>query len=95
MRTRGCLVTTILGATSPEGFFKTPPLRNVGKNQLEITKAYMHNGYFKSLADIVHYYNTRFDGTGAPTDFDPANNSKTVCDDPQHRGRNGRGSDRQ
>ena len=71
-----------LGGNVAGGFFKTPPLRNVGKNQLEITKAYMHNGYFKSLAQIVHYYNTRFDGTGAPTDFDPAHDSKTVCDDP-------------
>ena len=70
-----------LGVNLAGGFFKTPTLRNVGKNQLEITKAYMHNGYFKNLADIVHYYNTRFDGTGAPTDFDPANNSKTVCED--------------
>ena len=46
-----------------EGLFKTPTLRNVRKNQLGITKAYMHNGYFKNLADVVHYYNTRFDGT--------------------------------
>jgi cytochrome c peroxidase len=65
-----------------EGLFKTPPLRNVTKNQLNITKAFMHNGYFKRIEDVVHYYNTRFDGTGAPTDADPANNVKTVCDDP-------------
>jgi cytochrome c peroxidase len=69
-----------LGNNAALGVFKTPPLRNVGKNQLNITKAYMHNGYFKSLAQIVHYYNTRFDGTGAPTDFNPLVNSKTVCE---------------
>ena len=42
-------------------------LRNVGKGSCEaepddddcIVKAYGHNGYFKSLADIVHFYNTR------------------------------------
>ena len=22
-------------------------------------KAYMHNGYFKSLKEVVHFYNTR------------------------------------
>ena len=39
----------------------------------------MHNGYFKSIEDVVHFYNTRFDGT--PLDADPANNSKAVCED--------------
>ena len=66
-RTRACLLTTIFRATSPglgdEGFFKTPTLRNVTKNQLGITKAFMHNGYFKRIEDVVHFYNTRFDGT--------------------------------
>ena len=63
------------------GLFKTPTLRNATKNERGITKAFMHNGYFKKIEDIVHYYNTRFDGTGAPTDLDPVNNSKTVCED--------------
>ena len=31
-----------------KGLFKTPSMRNVGKNQLGITKAYMHNGYFRA-----------------------------------------------
>jgi cytochrome c peroxidase len=46
---------------------KVPTLRNVAKGSCEtepgnpscIVKAYGHNGYFKSLADIVHFYNTR------------------------------------
>ena len=46
---------------------KVPTLRNVGKGSCEaepaneecIVKAYGHNGYFKSLAGIVHFYNTR------------------------------------
>ena len=46
---------------------KVPTLRNVGKGSCEaepenpdcILKAYAHNGYFKSLEGIVHFYNTR------------------------------------
>jgi len=46
---------------------KVPTLRNVGKGSCEtepdnddcIVKAYGHNGYFKTLAGIVHFYNTR------------------------------------
>jgi hypothetical protein len=43
-----------------EGFFRTPTLRNVAKGATaDFTKAYAHNGYFKSVEDIVHFYNTR------------------------------------
>ncbi len=46
---------------------KVPTLRNVAKGSCEvepdnpncIAKAYSHNGYFKSLKEIVHFYNTR------------------------------------
>ncbi len=42
------------------GKFKVPTLRNVAKRPSpSFVKAYGHNGYFKSLAEIVHYYNTR------------------------------------
>ena len=56
------------------GKHKVPTLRNVGLGSCEaleyddptapkpskcITKAYMHNGYFKSLWQVVHFYNTR------------------------------------
>jgi cytochrome c peroxidase len=41
------------------GHFRTPTVRNVDKRNSEgFVKAYMHNGYFKNLEDIVHYYNT-------------------------------------
>ncbi|MDX2507538.1 MAG: hypothetical protein QNL62_24110, partial [Gammaproteobacteria bacterium] len=30
-----------------------------GNNNNCIVKAYMHNGYFKSLKSVVHFYNTR------------------------------------
>ena len=53
------------------GKHKVPTLRNVGFGSCEaqelagspprncITKAYMHNGYFKNLWQVVHFYNTR------------------------------------
>jgi cytochrome c peroxidase len=53
------------------GKHKVPTLRNVGLGSCEaqefaeappkncITKAYMHNGYFNSLWQVVHFYNTR------------------------------------
>jgi cytochrome c peroxidase len=35
-------------------------LRNVDKRPYAaFVKAYMHNGYFTSLKDVVHFYNTR------------------------------------
>mgnify|MGYP001827632532 CR=1 FL=1 len=42
------------------GKHKVPTLRNVGKGFGQgATKAFAHNGYFKSLKTIVHFYNTR------------------------------------
>ena len=39
---------------------QVPTLRNVDKRpNREFVKAYGHNGYFKSLKEIVHFYNTR------------------------------------
>jgi cytochrome c peroxidase len=39
---------------------KVPTLRNVDRRPFpEFVKAYAHNGFFKSLEDIVHFYNTR------------------------------------
>lgn len=54
-------------APENDGKQKVPTLRNVGKGSCEanpgnpdcIVKAYAHNGYFKSLKGIVHFYNTR------------------------------------
>lgn len=47
-------------AGSPQaGAFRTPTLRNVDKRPWSgFIKAYMHNGYFKRLEDVVHFYNT-------------------------------------
>jgi cytochrome c peroxidase len=42
------------------GKMKVPTLRNVDKRPNPwFIKAYSHNGYFKSLKKIVHFYNTR------------------------------------
>jgi cytochrome c peroxidase len=39
---------------------QTPTLRNVDKRPYpNLVKAYGHNGYFTSLKEIVHFYNTR------------------------------------
>ena len=47
-------------AADADGAFKVPTLRNVAK-----TAPYGHNGVFASLAEIVHFYNTRdVDGAG-------------------------------
>jgi cytochrome c peroxidase len=53
------VVASASGNVAP-GFFKTPPLRNVAKGaEGGFIKAYAHNGWFKSLESIVHFYNTR------------------------------------
>jgi cytochrome c peroxidase len=40
--------------------FQVPTLRNVDKRPYPtFVKAYAHDGYFKSLKSIVHFYNTR------------------------------------
>lgn len=42
------------------GAFRTPSLRNVDRRPYPgFVKAYMHNGVFKSLEEVVHFYNTR------------------------------------
>jgi cytochrome c peroxidase len=41
------------------GKHKVPTLRNVDKRPGNFKKAYMHNGVFKSLKEVVHFYNTR------------------------------------
>jgi cytochrome c peroxidase len=65
-------------AEENDGKFRVPTARNVdmrpGKG---FTKAYMHNGVFKSLEEVVHFYNTRdVPGAGwAPPEVDRNVNS--------------------
>jgi cytochrome c peroxidase len=47
-------------APANQARFQVPTLRNVDKRpDPNFVKAYGHNGYFKSLKSIVHFYNTR------------------------------------
>jgi len=49
------------------GKFKVPTLRNVDKRPGKgFPKAYLHNGVFKSLKEVVHFYNTRDIATWPP-----------------------------
>jgi cytochrome c peroxidase len=72
------------------GRFQVPTLRNVDKRPNDgFVKAFGHNGYFKSLKQIVHFYNTRDvlplcapddprEGTGCwPAPEETANMNKT------------------
>jgi cytochrome c peroxidase len=64
------------------GKFKVPTLRNVDKRpNVGFVKAYGHNGYFKSLEEIVHFYNTRdVPGAGWPAPEYAANMTKEMGD---------------
>ncbi len=47
-------------AAANDGKFKVPTTRNVDRRMgAGFPKAYMHNGVFKSLEEVVHFYNTR------------------------------------
>ena len=60
------------------GKFKVPTLRNVDKRTGNgFPKAYLHNGVFKSLKDVVHFYNTRDDGFTMWPDPEVAENINT------------------
>jgi cytochrome c peroxidase len=59
-----------------DGKMQVPTLRNVDQRPYPgFVKAYMHNGYLKSLKEVVHFYNTR--DTICPTPNDP--NVKKTC----------------
>jgi cytochrome c peroxidase len=44
----------VVGDPDENGKFKVMPVRNIG-----LSAPYAHNGLFKSLKEIVHFYNTR------------------------------------
>jgi cytochrome c peroxidase len=49
----------VVTTTNQKGLIKVPTLRNVDKRpNKNFVKAYTHNGFFKSLEGIVHFYNT-------------------------------------
>ncbi len=56
-------------APDNDGKHKVPTLRNLDKRpSKKFVKSYTHNGYFKTLKGVVHFYNTR--------------DRKDVCDGP-------------
>jgi len=62
------------------GKFKVPTLRNVDKRPYpEFVKAFAHNGYFKSLEGIVHFYNTRDILPECPGDYTEAEALDAGC----------------
>jgi len=59
-------------ASANYGKMKVPTLRNVDKWDASLgtkVKAFGHNGYFKSLWQIVHFYNTRDSKPACVSDF--------------------------
>ena len=61
------------------GKHKVPTARNVGKGPVGVTKAFGHNGYFKSLEGIVHFYNTRDVKAVCPGDYTEAQALAADC----------------
>jgi len=65
-------------ASSFDGKFQTSTVRNVDKRpRPDFVKAYMHNGYLKSLKEVVHFYNTRDTLRRCRTQNDPG--EKVSC----------------
>ncbi|WGL16222.1 cytochrome c peroxidase [Microbulbifer bruguierae] len=56
----------------PNGGFRSPSLRNLFKKlSPDFTKAYMHNGFFKSVETVVNFYNTASVKPVCPTPMAP------------------------
>ena len=63
------------------GKHKVPTLRNVDKRPgNNFTKAYLHNGVFKSLKEVVHFYNTRDVETWPPPEVPQNVNTSELGD---------------
>jgi len=58
------------------GKVKVPTLRNIArKPHAEFSKAYLHNGVFKSIREVVHFYNAR---DVIPNEFRPPDVEENV-----------------
>jgi len=59
-KTAGMKMDYAADAAANYGKHRTPTLRNVDmRPNSEFVKAFGHNGYFKSLQEIIHFYNRR------------------------------------
>jgi cytochrome c peroxidase len=66
--------------TSEIGRQKVPTLRNVAlAPNADTVKSYMHNGYFKTLEGVVHFYNTRDVLPTCPGDYTEAQALAADC----------------
>ncbi len=62
-----------------DGHMQVSTVRNVDMRPYpEFVKSYMHNGYLKSLKEVVHFYNTR-DKYKTPASGCPAGTEKVTC----------------
>jgi cytochrome c peroxidase len=66
-------------AAANMGKHKVPTTRNVDLRTPGLVKAYGHNGYFKSLEGIVHFYNTRDVRPVCPGDYTEAQAMAARC----------------
>lgn len=65
-------------ALANNGKQKVPTLRNVDLRPVpDFVKAYSHNGYFKTLKQIVHFYNTRDAKPTCASPFTPVEDAIT------------------
>lgn len=65
-------------AEENDGKQKVPTLRNVDKRPYPgFVKSFAHNGYFKSLEEVIHFYNTRDALPTCTGDNDPG--EKVTC----------------
>ncbi len=60
---------SVVGREEENGKFRVPTLRNIA-----LTAPYGHNGYFKTLEEIVHFYNVR----DVSDEFPPAEYPATI-----------------
>ncbi len=69
-------------ASGNDGKHKVPTLRNVDKRYGPgFPKAFMHNGVFKTLEEVVHFYNTRdVPGEGWPPPEVPQNVNRELLE---------------
>lgn len=66
-------------ASANMGKHKVPTLRNVDLRPTEdFVKAFMHNGVFKSLKEVVHFYNARDLGGFPPPEFEKNINTEEL-----------------
>ena len=66
-------------AAANMGKHKVPTARNVALGPEGLIKAYGHNGYFKSLESLVHFYNTRDVKPACPGDYTEAEALAANC----------------